>query len=732
MKLQLQHRARDLALRFEFWDLLILVFLIAIVRQPFWSLENETAWFLTVPVAVVYWLGYLSTKDPTTKRFSVNFWLIVGVPLLLAYALRAPFPDTSFDVWGLRLFHSERALQGFLYRPEEFFPTAAPFNPTPDMITGLFRHALGYRLGTVVNLLALLWTASVINKLLSQFLTSDRLRAVATLLVLFTEHFLFEINNYMPDLLALPVLAEATRLTLENPTLTKRRVLHVVFLISLAVTLKLSNAAVAMPIVLIWIWRCMTKLKFKEFAITSILSLIVFIAPLLYFSIWVYRLTGSPIFPLYNGVFRSPLYPPLMGWDDRWGGYGVFEILLWPILIFFHPERTAEIVAYSGRLSIGFVVAIICLCTAKLRSTIRQIAFILVLGTLLWSVTMGYIRYGLLLELLSGVLLVVVAVSLLVETKIRSWQAVAGILIAVLLVAQSAMAGRFLLRQEWSMRPTAIDDFGAYRREWTHVWRDRSLHVLLGPKESQLIDNVDVWVVSGTKTPGLMILLNDRPPFVGVRSAGLFLSDANQRVFSAKLEALHDRRLSSLVLPVDYPGSLFALRSAGLGINKITPIVIPFYSATDDQVDAYFLDVNRAYRGQPVPMKTVGTGPLPDSGYRADISISDLPSTLRPGQRFTLFARIQNNSGAVWPSQAGPDEKFRVVLNAGFTDSTEKQTITLPYDLPPGESALLPVIMHAGGPGKHLLELDMEQKGVARFAAKGSTPLTINLNVERQ
>ena len=719
-------------MRFEFWDLLILVFLIAIVRQWFWSLENTTAWFSTVPLAIIYWLLYLSTKDPNTRQFSVIFWLIVGFPLLLAYALRAPFPDTSFDVWGLRLFHGERALHGFLYRPEEFFPTAAPFNPTPDMITGLFRHALGYRLGTVVNLLALLWTASVLNKLLSQFIRSERLRAVATLLILFIEHFLFEINNYMPDLLALPVLAEATWLTLENATFTKRRVLRVVFLISLAVTLKLSNAAVAMPIVLIWIWRCFSKLNFRDFAITSFLSLIVFLAPLLYFSIWVYRLTGSPIFPLYNGVFRSPLYPPLMGWDDRWGGYGVFEILLWPILIFFHPERTAEIVAYSGRLSIGFVLAIICLFVRRLGSTIRQTAFILVLGTLLWSVTMGYIRYGLLLELLSGVLMVMVTVSLLLETKIRNWRAVAGVMIAILLVTQSAMAGRFLLRQVWSMRPTALDDFNVYLRQWTHVWADRSLHDFLGAKESQLIDNVDVWVVSGTKTPGLMILLNNRPPFLGVRSAGLFLAAANQRVFSAKLEALHDRQLSSLVLPVDYPGSLFALRSAGLGVNKITPIVIPFYSATDDRVDAYFLDLNRAYLGQPVPMKTVGRGPIADSGYRADISIADLPPSIRPGQRFILFARIQNVSGAVWPSQAGPDGSFQVVLNAGFIDGAAQQTFTLAYDLNPGESVLLPVDLQAGGPGNHVLKLDMEQKGVTSFAAKGSTPLTVSVTVTSQ
>ena len=39
---------------------------------------------------------------------------------------------------------------------------------------------------------------------------------MGVLLILFTEHALFEINNYMVDLLALPLLLEATRLALRE------------------------------------------------------------------------------------------------------------------------------------------------------------------------------------------------------------------------------------------------------------------------------------------------------------------------------------------------------------------------------------------------------------------------------------------------------------------------------------------------------------------------------------
>ena len=53
--------------------------------------------------------------------------------------------------------HGERpAMRGWPMLEGDFFPVRFPFNPAPDMLTGLFRHLLGYRLGTVVNLLALL------------------------------------------------------------------------------------------------------------------------------------------------------------------------------------------------------------------------------------------------------------------------------------------------------------------------------------------------------------------------------------------------------------------------------------------------------------------------------------------------------------------------------------------------------------------------------------------------
>lgn len=733
--------AHEFRSRFEFGDALFLIYFVVIVRQWFWPLDNRAAWILTLPLGIACWCFYLLTKDPITARPRLSFWLIVGLPLLAAYALRAPFPDTSFDVWGLRLFHAERGLRGFLYLPGEFFPTAAPFNPTPDMVTGIFRHALGYRLGTIVNLFALLWTGTILDKLLRPIVAASSVRAVGVLLVLFSEHLLFEVNNYMPDLLALPVLLEALRLTLDARTATVKTsvLVRVAFLISVAVTLKLSNGAVAMPLVVIWLWRTLRvrPLSLKRVATAALLSLIVFALPLLPFSIWVYKLTGSPIFPLYNGVFRSPLYPPFNGWDNRWGGYGALEILGWPILMFLHPVRTAELPVYSGRLSAGFVLALLCLILARwLDQRTRTIAFLIVLGTLLWSVTMGYIRYGLYLELLSGMLLVALASILLRNVgRLRYGRLVLASLVCLLLVTQSVVAGIYLSRLEWSTRPTIFDDFAGYKRESRNILRDRSIRELLPQHERAMVDGVDVWVVSGIKTVGLMPLLNDRPKFVGVRAGGLFLAPGTREIFAKSLDGFRGQRMASIALPPDYRDSLFALRNVGLGVAHVEELVIPFFSV-DDPVPVYFFKVTRNEAMRAPPTRTTSDSMLSGMAYQANIAVLNPNVTMKAGESKTLFLEVQNGSGAKWPSQGSENDKYQMVLRGRWLTNDTQQVsetseTTLPYDFLPGDSTILPLVLKTPSlPGEYLLELRMVQRGVVTPDDNGSNPLKLRLQID--
>ena len=284
-------RKTSLFRRLELGDLLIFLYAAAFIRQYLWIVNNNAAaWVLTVLLAIVFSYFYVSTKQLAAPRSHVSFWLIVGVPLLIAYALRAAFPDYSYDVWSYHILQSDRALHSGLYGPGDYFPTALPFNPISDMVMGLSRLAFGYRIGTIINLFVLLWTAQIAERILSSFIKRHWLRYVAVLLILLTENVLFEISSYMVDLLTIPLVLQATFLALNFEKAPRRAMalVHIALLAGASVAFKLTNLAVAIPLLAF----CVAQMAFgaqrfppKQMIRLSWQMLVAFVAPILPFTI---------------------------------------------------------------------------------------------------------------------------------------------------------------------------------------------------------------------------------------------------------------------------------------------------------------------------------------------------------------------------------------------------------------------------------------------------------------
>jgi hypothetical protein len=154
-------KLRAVVRKIEFGDPLLLLYALVFVRQCTWNVPNQfAAWTSASVIALSAWALYVYYKPEPADRIPGSFWAIVVLPLLIVYLLRTALPDLSFDVLNHRLIQSERALRGPQFLPGDFFPNVFPFNPSSDMVTGIYRHALGYRLGTIVNLLALVWTGT--------------------------------------------------------------------------------------------------------------------------------------------------------------------------------------------------------------------------------------------------------------------------------------------------------------------------------------------------------------------------------------------------------------------------------------------------------------------------------------------------------------------------------------------------------------------------------------------
>lgn len=724
-------------------DLMLLLYATAFVRQYLWIVSNNTiAWIVTVMFSLALWYLHLATKpvESDTTPVPRPFWLVVALPLLAIYGMRAVFPDGSFDQLNYHLLNSERSLRGLPMLPGDFFASPFPFNPSSDIITGITRFLLGYRLGTIANYLAILWSATIVYKLLRGYIGNIALGCAGVLLIVLNEQLLFVINNYMTDALALPLLLESTYLIVinrEEHAEDKRRLVRIALFLGAAVALKLTHLSVVVPLLALYVYRLVSARKLK--AANATLFIVLFLAPLLPFSIFMYWQTQNPIFPFYNKIFRSP-YWPMINWADvRWGPKTFWETLFWPVVVLLRPQRSSELIVHSGRVCVAFIAAILGLALRRVDKNTRLLSGITLIGIALWTLSTGYVRYALYFDVLGGVLVLRLAwyfQSSSVGFTEPLKRVVVGFLWAVL-VLQSVLAVKYTSQLEWGMRTTYFYDDQAFFKESEYLLRDRSLVKFLAPRERKLLSNVDVWVESNFTTSGVEALLRKDAPIILVCFPYYFETQASLDKFSKAIADASNKRIYSLVFAKDLGASLDMLYFRGLELGTITPVTIPFYSEYTrfEMILIEVLPPGKGIKRYDIKM-TRAEAALPPGGFKAEI-VADPDFTLKAGRPTTISVRIKNTSSNTWPALGQTDGRYAIRLGNHWLDESNQMIIqddnraSLVHDVQPEQEIELPLtITPPATAGRYVLELDMVQELVAWFGTSGSKTFRLNVLVE--
>ena len=555
--------------------------------------------------------------------------LVYGAPLLIIYSLRAALPDLSYDVLNHRLVQAERALRGPQFLPGDFFPNVFPFNPSSDMLTGLYRHVLGYRLGTLVSLFALIWAATVLEKMLRPWFAVGWQRSVVVLASVFTEHILFEVNEYMVDLLALPLLLEATRRALDYERSETKNwdLCWSALLLGGAIGLKLTNVVIVFPILLLFAFRVVTGTRSRNIFTGIALAALLFLLPQLPHAIYIYRQTGSLFFPLYNDIFHSPYWPETRMGDGRWGPKSLSETIFWPLLSFWVPRRLSELGVYAGRLTLVSIATPICLLLPRVEARVRLLVFTCLLAGLLWSATSGYIRYGLFIEMVGGALILYLSTYLLKQLRSQpAWlRFTLALLPMVVLLAQVARSATYVSEIEWGVRP--IVSVGTVVNDLQWIGRDRDLRSFQSGENLQAFSTVEAWVVSNVKTNGIEVLLHPDVPMLGINYSEYFARRESRQRFTRALESLRGKRVYTLILADEAVAARDSLKQRNLSLGATRDIVVPFFSLRN-QFQLILAEVKlpentgpqRRPPGQ--PDVTDATEPLNDDAYVAALSAS--------------------------------------------------------------------------------------------------------------
>ena len=551
-------------------EALLFLYVTCIAREYLWFLnggwtENAIAWSFSslIGVGIVYFLADRRDNAQLVRWTMDWLWLmIVVLPLLGFFFLRAPFPSLEFDNLNYHFVNAERALSGWPMRAGDFFPGTVLPNPAPDMVFGIARHLLGYRLAPLLNVACLLWTAALIDQFLRTFVPNRILRYLAVLGILTTEPIEAVVNTPMIDLLALPLLLSCLLLIIKLPEERSRdRVLiRIALFLGISLALKLTAVVFVLPLMALLLYQLRVVLIRQNYYPARrnlVLAAAGLILPSAFFFGYMYQLTLNPFFPFYNNIFRSPFIAAANFKEITMGPRSVLEILHWPLSSFLDPNRlfiSSHDSWYAGRLQLGVVSAIALLLMKKTPASIRQVSIVLLGGAWLWAFSSGIIRYANFAETLAGILCVYLfsytyqkATSLQAHHvgKLKSQMAV--VLLTLVLAFQFSASLWYGLTYYYCsngthlcdgiMQPQPFNRFtgptlqafnlkmkaaydpkkaATYFQEAAFMFRDRNAQDFLTAKDREQFKDVRVWINTYDGTSAFMVIAAPDAPIISV------------------------------------------------------------------------------------------------------------------------------------------------------------------------------------------------------------------------
>jgi len=129
----------------------------------------------------------------------------------------------------------------------------------------------------------------------------------------------------------------------------------------------------------------------------------------------------------------------------------------------------------------------------------------------------------------------------------------------------------------------------------------------------------------------------------------------------------------------------------------------------------------------PMSQAKVLREPLPDSAFKAELTLTEQPSTVTAGSTYSIRVRVKNQSDTTWPAWISASGTYPVYLGNHWRNRKGNLIVfdggraNLPRHLQPSEEVEIELsVTSPPNPGSYILELDMVQELVSWFADKGS------------
>jgi len=575
--------------------------LLAYVLLCFWLLLNDyteyffrisysSALVISAALTAVIWHFFIK-KHVSPSKIHLNAFDAIAIGVILVFALmRIVIPDASNDTLNYHIYFQQFLGRDFVNY--DFFPNRVMNEVSlyfADRLFYVFRFFLGYRMGTTLNIIVSVLFYTMLRDFISNICKTMRAGGINNLAVslialscVLSENFLLDFNIYYVDLLALPLMLECVQAVIFDEKSSSDRIVFLGFLFGLSVSMKMSNAFFLAPLAIMYFIKFKKSFNLKNTAFAAAAALFtVFLY--LYIS---FRLTGNPLFPYLNSIFKSPYFATnispnnLANFYFEFGPKSALQFIFWPVYIIINPKLCANAGFYLGCILQCFIILFAALISRRKYG--RKILLLDIIWLMFYFLYLcgvnGFNRYAIIMDCLATAIVGIYSVLWLCERK-------KGFLLKLLSVVAliSVAACVFVSVKDVNIKNrnragslsliTAPDEHAANLR---YVFRDYES----GISES-LVNDIDYWYVY-PYTSGYAVLIKPDVPMITGRFG--VTNDKSEEIYNKNISAMKGKNVYTVTKDEDLEYTLKDLKDSGFDITDIYITGSNFYDATGSLV----------------------------------------------------------------------------------------------------------------------------------------------------
>lgn len=503
------------------------------------------------------------------------------------FLFRVSIPDIQWDTQNYHVYSQINFGKSNI--DFDFFP-ARTFNtltlPLGDRMFNVFRYLLGYRLGTILNLLVRLLVYLQLKNILSTYFERKNINFNKWLyllmiipIMLFDDSLLYA-NTYYIEMLSVPIFIEIIRIILFSEKQTGLDIALVIAMAALTFSIKISNGYIILALAIPYFIKFRKSLSFKPVAIGLILSVFtVFV----YFYIN-YKDTLNPVYPYMNDLFQSPYFitgvdiNDYVSFNSRFGPETLKQYILWPLYVFLAPDRGSDLSFNSGRLIVSLITLLVYVILKIRKNKNRLLDATAVLFVVFYIIYLfpmqGYSRYMPVLDIIGGIFTVLTITECFISKK--NWQSILAVITCMFLGIQVSIITSCCIPKR--------SDYEAVKLNSPYLFIDRESGI-----SKEITDQIDFFVILNHNASNAAIIKDSVPiimPYdLSCLGFGYDMPAALKDKYDQIVESLKGKRGFVPVQYYETEGLEDKIKAAGMTLIQIIPVNSYFYAKPVD----YFL-----------------------------------------------------------------------------------------------------------------------------------------------